>query len=108
MIEKITFVGHNGYLAMDEDSKQGIFAYYYPPSKKVVLFEVYIKKKGDMKLAYPGRHNLNVNIRPAIAKEVMEIIATVAGITSPTPDKKAGVVTAGHDIRKDIKELGGV
>ena len=45
-----------------------------------MLFELWKDKKGDLKPAYNKRKNLNVNIQPSLAKEVMEIIGTVAGV----------------------------
>ena len=114
-IEKITLTGHNGYLAMDEDRNQGMFVFYYPPSKKVVMFEMWRKKNGDLKLAYNKRKNCNVNIQPTLAKEVMEIIGIVAGVkVEETPKKpvetdekpEVEVKSAEVDIKKTIKDIG--
>ena len=116
-IEKITLTGHNGYLAMDDERKQGIFVFYYPPSKKVVLFEVWRNKTGDLKFAYNKRKQCNVNIQPALAKEVMEIIGKVAGVELVVTDtttkeeirahfEKPEVEPAGVELKKTIDTIG--
>jgi len=110
MIEKINLTGHDGYRVMDKEKKQGVFVFYYTPSKKVVLFELWENKQGDIKLAYNKRKNCNVNIQPAIAGEVMQVIGMVAGVRSePNPPKEnaeVGQRSANYDIGKDIKNLG--
>ena len=123
-IEKITLTGHNGYLAMDDERKQGIFVFYYPPSKKVVKFETYLKK-GDLKFAYNKRKQNNVNIQPTLVTEEMYVTGIIGGIISctfeefkealknigkksevsqPTSDKKPEVVTV--DLKKTIDTIG--
>ena len=110
MIEKIHFAQNDGYFTMDEEKNQGMFAYYYPPSRKVVLNEIWRNKNGDLRLAYNKRKNLNVNILPSIAKDVIEMIGILAGIQKPSPSipTEDAPPASVETLEKTIRDIGGV
>ena len=108
MIEKLHYARNDGYLVTDEAKRQGNFIFYYPPSKKIVIYDVWYKKD-VLQLAYNKRKNCNANIHPSIAAEVMEVIGKLAGVKSevsqPTSDIKPRV-EARVELNKDIKKMG--
>jgi len=122
MIEKIHYARNDGYLVTDTEKRQGNFIFYYPPSKKIVIYDVWYKKD-VLQLAYNKRKNCNANIHPSIAAEVMEVIGKLAGVdefprgersvstketaksevSQPTSDIK---VESKVELSRDIKNLG--
>ena len=111
MMEWTHFANHDGWWVLDEEKKQGNFIFYYTPSGKVVIFDVWVNKHGDKQMAYNKRKNCNANILPSIAPEVIEAIGKVAGVTTEATSvqdvaqvDKRGVGQV--DIKKDIKNLG--
>jgi len=110
-VEKIFYAKNDGYLVMDRDKKQGNFIFYYPPSGKVVIFDVWENKKGDIKLAYNKRKNCNANILPSNAEEVLKVMAKLAGVeNSPVVEIKEVEKKEGGQVGllADIKRMGGV
>ena len=116
-IEKMHFVGHDGYHALNEAKKQGMFCWWNERFGKVVLYETWRNKNGDIMRAYGGRKSKNgryiknVNFIPELAEEIIKIIGMVAGVKSevsqPTSDiKPEPQVSADHDIKKTIKDIG--
>lgn len=110
MSERIHYAKNDGYLVMDKDKKQGNFIFYYPPSGKVVIFDVWENKKGDIKLAYNKRKNCNANILPSNAEEVLGIVAKLAGVEgSPVTETEVKKKEGGQvGLLADIKKMGGV
>jgi len=109
MIEKLFYARNDGYLVTDVEKRQGNFIFYYPPSKKIVIYDVWYKKD-VLQLAYNKRKNCNANIHPSIAAEVMEVIAKLVGIDefprgelSVSTKETAGVASEVSQPTSDIK-----
>lgn len=117
MIEKLTMAGHEGYVALNEEKRQGVFCWWNERFGKVVLYEIWRDKNGDTHMAYgrrkskSGQCQKNINFIPVLAEEVIKIIGLVAGVeVSP----KAAQVSAVEDkaasadlkLKKDIRDLG--
>ena len=117
MIAKMEILGHDGYHALDEKKNQGMFCWWNKEYGKVVLYETWRKKDGEIKPAWGKRKSKsgmclkNVNFIPALAEEIAKIIGLVAGVdvseATPQP-KKSGVekTSAEYDLKKDIRKLG--
>ena len=116
-IEKMHFQGHTGYNALNEKKKQGMFAWYNKQFGKVVLYETWCNKQGEIKPAYGKRKSKagacqkNVNFIPELTEEVMKIISLVSGVkgevSQPNSDiKQEPQVSAEHDLKKDCKDIG--
>ena len=113
MIEELFYARNNGYLVTDVEKRQGNFIFYYAPSKKIVIYDVWYKKD-VLQLAYNKRKNCNANIHPSIAQEVMDTIGKLAGIDVKDKTIKTlvddGVIDAKasgmFNLNKDIKKLG--
>ena len=113
MIEELFYARNNGYLVTDVEKRQGNFIFYYAPSKKIVIYDVWYKKD-VLQLAYNKRKNCNANIHPSIAQEVMDTIGKLAGIDTTgktmqnlvddgVVDEKASNM---FNMNKDIKNIG--
>lgn len=115
-IEKMMLSGHNGYNALHEEKKQGMFCWYNKQFGKVVLYETWRNKHGDIKPAYGKRKSKggacqkNVNFIPELAEEIIEIIRLVSGVkgseVSQSTSDKESAGSAEHDIKKTIKNIG--
>ena len=82
MIKPFVLDGHNGYLALDEVKKQGVFVWFYEDTKKIEFYQVWEgKKKGVVGIHKDGdrRWNKSINCTPAIAEDLIEAIRKVAG-----------------------------
>ena len=109
MIEKIHWANNDGYLVTDQEKRQGNFIFYYPPSKKIVIYDAYYKKD-VLTPAYNKRKNCNANIHPSIAKEVMQVVGELAGVESgkfPVGEQKVSPKeTASVDLQREFKKFG--
>ena len=113
-IEKMMLSGHQGYNALNEKKNQGCFAWWNKQFGKVVLYETWRNKQGEIKPAYGKRKSKsgacqkNVNFIPELAEEIIEIIRLVSGVkgeqrlTAVVP----AALSADHDIKRTIKDIG--
>ncbi len=115
-IEKMNLAGHDGYNALNEEKKQGMFAWWNKQFGKVVLYETWCNKQGEIKPAYGKRKSKggmcqkNVNFIPELAEEIIKIIGMVSGVRvsevrQPTSDIKPEL-SADHDIKTTICNIG--
>ena len=110
-IEQLFFANNNGTVVLDEDKGQGNFIFYYAPSKKIVIYDVYLDKKNTLKMAFNRRKNTNANIQPSIIEEVTAVMLKIAGVKEESGVEDVEIPapeSARVDIAKALKDVGGI
>jgi len=108
-IEQLFFANNNGTVVLDEDKGQGNFIFYYAPSKKIVIYDVYLDKKNTLQMAFNRRKNTNANIQPSIIEEVTAVMLKIAGVKDESVEVEIPAPESARvDIAKALKDVGGI